>query len=65
MKMLANVQYIIVPSRLNEYPSGSTKLEIRDDAPKRLRPSSVFGYAASELAVENAIISGSRISRSR
>jgi len=29
MKMLANVQYIIVPSRLNEYPSGSTKEEIR------------------------------------
>ena len=35
------------------------------EAPNRLSPSSVFGYAASELAVENAIISGSRISRSR
>ena len=38
---------------------------MREEAPNRFSPSSVFGYAASELAVENAIIKGSRISRSR
>ena len=50
MKSEANVQYIIDPSRLNEYPIGITKLEILRLTPKRSRASRIFGYAASELA---------------
>src|SRR5574337_530050 len=55
MNSVANVQYIIEPSRLNEYPIGSTKLEILRSTPKRSSASRIFGYAASELAVASVV----------
>ena len=65
MKSTANVQYIIEPSRLNEYPIGMTKLEILRLAPKRSSASMIFGYAASELAVANERMKASLISTIR
>ena len=43
MNITAKVQYIIEPSRLNEYPTGSTKLAMRLLQPKRSSSSSVRG----------------------
>ena len=64
MKSTAKVQYIIEPSRLNEYPIGMTKLEILRLTPKRSSASRIFGYAASELAVANESRNASLISTS-
>jgi len=66
MKREAKVIYSMLPSRLKEYPSGSTKLTIFGGHPK---PSSSWinrGKAASELAVLKAsrIISFTLIARS-
>ncbi len=65
MKMVAKVQYIIEPSRLNEYPSGSTNEDTRLLQPKRSSCASVFGYAASLEAVANASSVGSCTARKR
>ena len=43
MNSTAKVQYIIEPSRLNEYPIGMTKLEILRLTPKRSSASRIFG----------------------
>ena len=59
MKIEANAMYIIEPSRLKEYPRGSTKPVILSFTPNFPSASIVFGYAASLLAVEKATISGS------
>ena len=64
MKSAAKVQYIIDPSRLNEYPIGITKLEILRFTPKRSRASRILGYAASELAVAKDSMNASLISTS-
>ncbi len=54
MKMLANVMYIMLPSRLNEYPNGKMKLTMFFLQPKFSNSSVNLGNTASELVVENA-----------
>ena len=51
--------YMMEPSRLKEYPKGSTKLTMRLLHPNLSRPMIVLGNADSELAVLNARITGS------
>jgi hypothetical protein len=54
----ANVMYIMLPSRLKEYPSGSTKLTTVSLQPNFPNSSIVFGKAASLLVVEKAYRTG-------
>ena len=58
MKTLAKVMYIILPSRLNEYPNGSVNETILLLHPKRSNSSTNFGKTASLEVVEKAIKSG-------
>ncbi len=61
MKIDAKVIYIILPSRLNEYPNGKIKETILLLQPKRSNSSTNFGKTASELVVEKAINNGAFI----
>ena len=61
MKIEAKVIYIILPSKLKEYPSGKTKLVIFGVQPKFSNSTIVFGKAASELLVLKANKIGSLI----
>ncbi len=56
----ASTRYSVDPSRLNEYPAGTTKLATRRGTPKATSCSSSLGSAASLLAVEKAVSTGSR-----
>ena len=59
--MAAKVIYIILPSRLKEYPKGKMKETILLLQPNLSSSSTSFGNTASELVVENAINKGSLI----
>ncbi|MNS52132.1 hypothetical protein D3C72_848360 [compost metagenome] len=50
--------YIILPSRLNEYPSGNMKETILSFTPKPSNSSVNFGNTASLLVVPKAIAKG-------
>ena len=58
-KTLATARYSVLPSRLNEYPVGSTNAMIRLGSPNFSSDSIARGSAASLEAVENAISHGS------
>ena len=55
--------YIILPSRLKEYPKGKMKETILLLHPNLSSSSTNFGKTASELVVENAMSNGSLILR--
>src|SRR5687767_10564908 len=59
MVRVAKVMYMMEPSRLNEYPSGSTKLTILFLKPNFSRDSISIGIADSLLAVLKARSVGS------
>ena len=50
--------YIILPSKLKEYPSGNMKDTILSLTPKRSNSSVNFGKTASLLVVPKAMING-------
>ena len=59
--ILAKVIYIMLPSKLKEYPSGNIKDTILSLQPKRSSTSVNFGKTASLLVVLKAIIKGLEI----
>ena len=61
MKIEAKVIYIMLPSKLKEYPNGKMNDTILLLQPKRSNSVTNFGKTASELVVENAISKGSLI----
>ena len=65
MNMLAKVMYIILPSRLNEYPSGRVNETILSLHPNLSISSTNFGNTASLLAVLKAMAMGELRRRSK
>ena len=61
MKIDAKVMYIMLPSKLKEYPSGKINDTILLLQPKRSNSVTNFGKTASELVVEKAMSNGSLI----
>src|SRR3984957_13658862 len=59
----ATARYNVLPSRLNEYPTGITNATIRRGTPSASMASMARGSAASDVDVENAISAGSRTAR--
>ena len=61
MKIEAKVMYIMLPSKLKEYPNGKMNDTILLLQPKRSNYVTNLGKTASELVVEKAISKGSLI----